>query len=38
MNSGELIHSKATQGQGRCESTQEQQGLIDKLREFIDNQ
>lgn len=31
-----LIHSKTTKGQGKCETTQEQQQVIDLIHEFID--
>lgn len=36
-NSGELVHSKTTNGQGRCETSAEQQSIIDKVQAYIDD-
>jgi hypothetical protein len=35
--SGELIHSKATKGHSKCETTAEQQSVIDAVKDYIDN-
>jgi len=36
VNTGELIHSKKSHGQGRCETVAEQQAVIDKIREVLE--
>lgn len=36
LNTGKLIHSKKTQGLGRCESEAERQRLFKILRVFVD--
>jgi hypothetical protein len=33
---GELVHSKTTRGQGRCETAKEQQQLIDAIQAIMD--
>jgi hypothetical protein len=33
---GELVHSKTTRGQGRCETPEEQQKLIDSIQAIMD--
>ena len=37
QQSGKLVHSKDTRGQGKCDSTSEQQAVIDAIQEYIDN-
>jgi hypothetical protein len=37
LQTGQLIHSKMTRGQGRCEDSAEQQLVIDFVKEYIDN-
>jgi hypothetical protein len=36
MLGDKLIHSKTTKGQGRCETAQEQQAVIDAIQAAID--
>jgi selT/selW/selH-like putative selenoprotein len=36
-NTGELIHSKTQNGHGRCETSAEQQAVIDKIQAYIDS-
>ena len=36
LNTGKLVHSKATQGLGRCESESERQRLVKILRVFVE--
>jgi hypothetical protein len=31
---GELIHSKTTKGQGKCESAEERQAIIDFIKQY----
>ena len=33
---GTLVHSKTTRGQGRCEDAKETQGVIDAVKEYLD--
>jgi hypothetical protein len=35
LNNGSLIHSKKTQGKGRCEKKEEVQDVFAKIREFM---
>ena len=37
LNSDKLIHSKVKDGKGRCETTEEQQGVLDAIQEYIDS-
>ena len=37
QQTGDLVHSKTTRGQGRCESSAEQQQVIDAIKDYIDN-
>ena len=34
---GALIHSKSTKGQGRCETSAETQLVIDQVKEYLEN-
>lgn len=36
-NTGELLHSKKTRGQGRCEDPREVQALVDQIQQFLDS-
>ena len=36
LNTGKLIHSKLGGG-GKCESTAEQQTVLDAIQDFVDN-
>jgi hypothetical protein len=36
VETGELVHSKSTRGQGKCESNSERAALCDKIKEFLD--
>jgi len=36
VETGELVHSKITRGQGKCESNSERAALCDKIKEFLD--
>jgi hypothetical protein len=35
LNDGSLIHSKKTQGQGRCETKEEIDAVVSRIREFM---
>ena len=37
VNTGELIHSKKTMSQGRCETQEETQAVVAKIRAFLDS-
>lgn len=35
--SGELIHSKSKYGQGKCETDEETEAVIEKVRAYLDS-
>ena len=37
QNTGELIHSKSTRGDDRCENSTTQQKVIDQIQAYIDS-
>ncbi|GBG30620.1 Selenoprotein W [Hondaea fermentalgiana] len=34
---GDLLHSKSTRGQGKCQSAAEVQAIVDKIQDFLDS-
>jgi selT/selW/selH-like putative selenoprotein len=37
LPNGELIHSKSKKGQGKCESEEEREAVIEQVRAFVDS-
>jgi len=38
VESGKLIHSKSTRGQGKCETAEQVQLVIDQIQEYLDQE
>ena len=36
LNTGKLLHSKKTRGQGRCEDPREVKAVIDQIQQYLD--